>query len=99
MFLLTIIMLGIFVIYLPSIIFRAKNVAKVQQIFQLCKFFGKKIYQQFAKVVQNKIVYCLFSVLYNFLIVEKFSKIKNYLFTSVFHCVSLSTTSKTLKAQ
>ena len=32
-------MLGIFVIYLLSIIFRAKNVAKVQQIFQLCKFF------------------------------------------------------------
>ena len=66
MFLLTIIMLGIFVIYLPSIIFRPKNGAKVQQIFELCKFFGKKIYQQFTKVIQNKIVNRSFTAFYNF---------------------------------
>ena len=98
MFLLTIIILGIFEIYLLSIIFRAKNVAKVQQIFQLCKFFAKKIYQQFLKVIQNKIVNRSFTAFYNFYNVEKFSKIKNHLFTSVFHCVSLSTTSKNLKS-
>lgn len=89
MFLLTIIISGIFEIYLLSIIFRAKNVAKVQQIFQLCKFFAKKIYQQFLKVIQNKIVNRSFTAFYNFYNVEKFSKIKNHLFTSVFHCVSL----------
>ena len=98
MFLLTIIILGIFEIYLLSIIFRAKNVAKVQQIFQLCKFFAKKIYQQFLKVIQNKIVNRSFTAFYNFYNVEKFSKIKNHLFTSVFHCVSLSSTSKNLKS-
>lgn len=94
---LTIIILGIFEIYLLSIIFRPKNVAKVQQIFQLCKFFAKKIYQQFLKVIQNKIVNRSFTAFYDFYNVEKFSKIKNHLFTSVFHCVSLSTTSKNLK--
>lgn len=98
MFLLTIIISGIFEIYLLSIIFRPKNVAKVQQIFQLCKFFAKKIYQQFLKVIQNKIVNHSFTAIYNFYNVEKFSKIKNHLFTSVFHCVSLSTTSKNLKS-
>ncbi len=97
MFLLTIIMLGIFVIYLPSIIFRPKNGAKVQQIFELCKFFGKKIYQQFTKVIQNKIANRSFTAFYNFENVEKFSKIKNHLFSSVFYCVSLSMPSKSLK--
>lgn len=98
MFLLTIIIWGIFEIYLPSIIFRPKNVAKVQQIFQLCKFFAKKIYQQFLKVIQNKIVNRSFTAFYNFYNVKKFSKIKNHIFTSVFHCVSLSSTSKNLKS-
>ena len=79
MFLLTIIIWGIFEIYLPSIIFRPKNVAKVQQIFQLCKFFAKKIYQQFLKVIQNKIVNRSFTAFYNFYNVEKFSKNFSYI--------------------
>ena len=78
MFLLTIIMLGIFVIYLPSIIFRPKNGAKVQQIFELCKFFGKKIYQQFTKVIQNKNTNRVFATICDFKKVQKLSKIKSY---------------------
>ena len=33
---------------------RPKNVAKLKLFFELCKFFGKKSFQQFQKVVQNK---------------------------------------------
>ena len=55
-----------------------KNDAKVLQNFELCKFFGKKIFLQFQKVVQNKIVFPAFTAFYNFSNVQKFSKIKSF---------------------
>lgn len=47
-------MYKIIFIYLLSIIFRLKNGAKVQQIFELCKFFGKKFINNLQKLSKTK---------------------------------------------
>jgi len=75
---------------LYKIFFSAKSSAKLQQIFELCKFFGKKSFQQFLKVVQNFLLYCLFSALYIFQNVQKFPKIKKLSTTGVYFFVNFN---------
>ena len=60
------------------LITRPKSSAKLLQNFELCKFFGKKIFQQFCKVVQNKNANRLFSAIYILEKHQKLSKIKSF---------------------
>ena len=57
---------------------RPKSSAKLLQNFELCKFFGKKIFQQFRKVAQNKNANRLFSAIYILEKHQKLSKIKSF---------------------
>ena len=53
-----------------------KSSAKVQLIYELCKFFNIKSFQQLIKVVQNKIASDLLLVTCDFQKIKKFSKKK-----------------------
>lgn len=64
--------------FFSFLITRQKSSAKLLQNFELCKFFGKKIFQQFLKVVQNKNANNLFSAICIFKNVQKLSKIKSF---------------------
>ena len=74
--------------------FTLKSSAKLLQNFELCKFFDKKIYLHFSKVVQNKNANCSFTAVCIFLNVQKFSEIKSFQQTSLnefghlAHCTS-----------
>ena len=57
---------------------RPKSSAKLLQNFELCKFFDKKIFQQFYKVIQNKNANRLFSAIYILEKHQKLSKIKSF---------------------
>ena len=69
---------GLYLCLFSFLITQPKNGAKLLQNFELCKFFGKKIFQQFYKVVQNKNVNHLFSTIYIFKKHQKLSKIKSF---------------------
>ena len=70
--------LPLYKMFFSFLITRPKSSAKLLQNFELCKFFGKKIFQQFLKVVQNKNANNLFSAICIFEHVQKLSKIKSF---------------------
>lgn len=70
--------LPLYKMFFSFLITRQKSSAKLLQNFELCKFFGKKIFQQFLKVVQNKNANNLFSAICIFKNVQKLSKIKSF---------------------
>ena len=68
----------------PTFIGR-ENGAKVLYIYELCKFFTIKSFQQPYKVIQNKNASYLLVSTCIFEIVKKFSKIKKLSTTYVFY--------------